>query len=211
MKHILFFLSVFFVTIQLQAQNVDAIEIKTKLELNRKVIRIPNISGYQTLKCDFHMHTIFSDGSVWPTVRADEAYSEGLDAIAITDHIENHPRKKFIGGDKNSPYEIALPQAEKLNILLVKGGEITRKMPPGHINALFLDDVNKLDTENYMDAIEEANKQGGFVFWNHPAWGVSKQVDPDGWRDVHEEMYKNGWLHGIEVFNMDECFPIAID
>lgn len=211
MKIIIFFLSVFIIGVQLQAQNVEAIEIKTKHELNRKEIRIPNIPGYQTLKCDLHMHTIFSDGSVWPTVRVEEAYAEGLDAIAIADHIENEPRKKFVGGDKNSPYEIALPKAEKLNVLLIKAGEISRKMPPGHLNALFVNDVNKLDTENYMEAVEEANKQGGFVFWNHPAWPQNKQPDSDGWWDVHEKMYTNGWLHGIEVFNMDEYFPIAVD
>lgn len=37
----------------------------------RKEILIPDIAGYLTLKCDFHMHTVFSDGNVWPTVRVD--------------------------------------------------------------------------------------------------------------------------------------------
>ena len=52
-------------------------------------IVISDLKGYVTLKCDFHIHTVFSDGTVWPTVRVDEAYREGLDAIAITDHLEN--------------------------------------------------------------------------------------------------------------------------
>ena len=47
-------------------------------------IVIPDIEGYKTLKCDFHMHTIFSDGNVWPTTRVKEAVWEGMDAIAIT-------------------------------------------------------------------------------------------------------------------------------
>ncbi len=29
----------------------------------------PNILGYKTLKCDFHQHTVFSDGDVWPSIR----------------------------------------------------------------------------------------------------------------------------------------------
>ena len=29
-------------------------------------INFPDIPGYQTLKCDLHIHTVFSDGSVWP-------------------------------------------------------------------------------------------------------------------------------------------------
>ena len=51
----------------------------------RNQIKIPDIPGYKTLKCDFHMHTVFSDGKVWPTVRTDEAWREGLDAIFLKD------------------------------------------------------------------------------------------------------------------------------
>ena len=45
---------------------------------SRTELRIPDIPGYCTLKCDFHMHTVFSDGLVWPTVRVDEAWREGV-------------------------------------------------------------------------------------------------------------------------------------
>ena len=48
-------------------------------------IVIPNIEGYRTLKGDFHVHTMFSDGTVWPTARVQEAIWEGLDVLAITD------------------------------------------------------------------------------------------------------------------------------
>ena len=54
----------------------------------RNEIQVPDLDGYTTLKCDFHMHTVFSDGLVWPTVRVDEAYREGLDAISLTEHIK---------------------------------------------------------------------------------------------------------------------------
>ena len=58
-----------------------------------KSVDIPDLDNYQTLKCDFHMHTVFSDGLVWPTVRVDEAYAEGLDAIAIR-NISNTDRTR---------------------------------------------------------------------------------------------------------------------
>lgn len=193
------------------SQNVNRVKKPEMLrKFHRNEIRIPDIEGYKTLKCDFHMHTIFSDGDVWPTVRVQEAFLEGLDAIAITDHIERNPSKKFVGGDDNSAYEIALPEAEKLNVLLIKAGEISRQMPPGHLNALFLEDVNKLDVPDFMDAIEEANRQGAFVFWNHPGWDA-QQPDTTKWWDIHEEIYRKGWLHGIEVFNWDEYYPIAFE
>lgn len=32
----------------------------------REFIQIPDVNGYKILKCDFHQHTVFSDGMVWP-------------------------------------------------------------------------------------------------------------------------------------------------
>ena len=96
----------------------------------RNEIQVPNLNGYTTLKCDFHMHSVFSDGLVWPTVRVDEAYREGLDAISLTEHIEYRPHKKDIIADHNRSYELSQKQAKKLGILLIRGSEITRSMPP---------------------------------------------------------------------------------
>ncbi|MCX5771083.1 MAG: hypothetical protein NTZ09_12550 [Candidatus Hydrogenedentes bacterium] len=79
--------------------------------LCRKQVNVPDIGEFKTLKCDFHIHTVFSDGVVWPDVRVIEAWRDGLDAMAITDHIEKHPRKPNITGDDNSSYDIAVPGA----------------------------------------------------------------------------------------------------
>ena len=95
---------------------------------NRREINIPDILGYKTLKCDFHIHTVFSDGDVWPTVRVQEAWCDGLDVISITDHIEYRPHGKDLPDDFNSGYERAKAQAEELNILLVPGAEITKML-----------------------------------------------------------------------------------
>ncbi|MHC4744214.1 MAG: Sb-PDE family phosphodiesterase [Planctomycetota bacterium] len=160
-------------------------------------INFPDILGYKTLKCDFHMHTVFSDGSVWPTVRVDEAAREGLDVVSITDHIEYQPHKDDVPTNHNRPFEIAKGSAEKKGILLIKAAEITRETPPGHFNALFLNDIALLDTEEFLDAVEAANKQKAFVFWNHPDW----KKDKKGWFEIHTTLYDNKWFHGIEVAN----------
>lgn len=176
----------------------------------QKISNLPHIPGYQILKCDFHMHTVFSDGKVWPTVRVVEAWREGLDAIAITDHIEYRPHKKWVVGDHNASYEIAKEEADKRDILLVKGGEITRDMAPGHFNALFMKDVNALETPDYKDAIKAAIDQGAFVEWNHPGW-KAQQPDTTVIMKEHEELFKLGWIHGIEVFNEVEWYPCVMD
>ena len=45
------------------------------------------------ISTDLHIHTVFSDGFVWPDLRVDEALREGLDLISITDHLEYQPHK----------------------------------------------------------------------------------------------------------------------
>ncbi len=171
---------------------------------SRKIINLPNISGYQTLKCDFHMHTVFSDGTVWPTVRINEAWEEGLDAISITDHIEYLPHSKNIAGDHNSSFEIAEPLSKEKKIILIRAAEITRSMPPGHLNALFIKNANLLDRDDVNEAIREAREQGAFIFWNHPGW-KRQQPDTTLWWDEHTTLLKNDMLHGIEVYNGEFC------
>ena len=177
---------------------------------NRKIIRIPDIPGYRTLKCDFHTHTVFSDGTVWPTIRVEEAWREGLDAISVTDHIEYRPHSKDIEADHNRSYEIAEPLAKNLGIILIKGAEITRSMPPGHFNALFIRNANLLERDNVFDAIREARDQGAFIIWNHPGW-KAQQPDTTLWWEEHTRLLQNNMLHGIEVFNYNEYYPEAVN
>lgn len=182
-----------------------------RADAQRKIFRVPEIPGYVALKCDFHMHSVFSDGAVWPTFRVEEAWRDGLDAIAITDHIEYLPHENYISENHNSSYEIAKSLANRKNIILVRGSEITREMPPGHFNAIFLQDCSKLDKEDFMESIEEAHNQGAFVFWNHPGWTGQQ---PDGvakMYDVHRELIERGILNGIEYFNYADCYPKVLD
>jgi hypothetical protein len=199
-----------FVVSQLHAQENLPKEIiagKERLKA-RKEMRLPEIDGYRLLKCDFHMHTMFSDGIVWPTLRVNEAWEDGLDAISITEHIEGQPAREGIKkGNHNYSYEIARREALSRDILLIRGAEITRSMPPGHLNALFLKDINPLDQKDYMKVFEEAHKQGAFIFWNHPGWGV-KEIK---WYALHDTLYQRGWLNGIEVYNEFEWYPKALN
>ena len=171
----------------------------------RGKINIPDLKGYVTLKCDFHMHTVFSDGSVWPTNRIGEAYREGLDAISITDHLEYRPKKDDVVASHNRSYEIAEPTAKSMGIILIRGTEITRDMPPGHANAIFITDADPLDTPAYMDAYRAAKAQNAFIFWNHPGW-LSQQPDTTMWWPEHTTLFEQGMMHGIEVVN-GEYYP----
>lgn len=173
----------------------------------RRVINIPDIPGYLTLKCDLHMHTVFSDGNVWPSVRVAEAWQEGLDVIAITDHMEYHPHADDIPVQYGRAYEIAKPHADQMGLLLIRAAEITRKMPPGHFNCLFLEDVAALDQEDFWASMGAAVDQGAYIFWNHPGWKQKDEIPI--WHPVHDTIFDLGWMPGMEIVNGPSYYPLA--
>ena len=175
--------------------------------LGRK-LKFPDVPGYKTLKCDFHQHTAFSDGSVWPDIRVMEALMDGLDAISLTEHLEYQPHKDDIPHpDRNRSYDIAIKEAGTHDLIIVKGSEITRKMPPGHNNAIFLSDPNKLLVDDSIQVFREAKKQGAFTFWNHPNWTPQRKDGMATLTDVHRLLIREKLLDGIEVAN-DQTFSI---
>ena len=173
----------------------------------RTEIVLPDIPGYTTLRCDFHMHTIYSDGTVMPHIRVKEAWRNGLDAMAITDHVEHQHREGDIDKTNlNRSYELAKATADAYHMILIRGGEITREEPHGHFNALFLSDVNPINKEVNEEAVQAAHDQGAFVFWNHPEW---KRKDGKAWSDIQAGYIEKGWIQGMEVFNGKSYHPNA--
>ncbi len=196
------------IKLKAQIQNSDVYKHPGLNQRNYRVnINIPDLDGFETLKCDFHIHSVFSDGRVWPAMRVDEAWNAGLDAIALTDHVEVHKLKEVDYSDLNRSNEIAQERGVQLGMLVIPGAEITRKKPLGHINALFIKDVNKIKVPNELDAIDEAVRQGAYLFLNHPGW----PNDTSTFYPVHKKLVAEGKLRGIEVFNGDEQYPKALN
>lgn len=171
----------------------------------REIINIPAVNGLTVLKCDFHMHTVFTDGHVWPNVRVQEAWKEGLDAISFTEHIEYRPHADDVKPGTLRPHEIAKNMAAENNLILIKGTEVTRNTPPGHFNALFIQDDKDfvVDRANELDekAIQAVVDQKAFIFWNHPGWKATQIPGSYEWLPFVEKMYQAKNLHGIEVVN----------
>jgi 3',5'-nucleoside bisphosphate phosphatase len=188
-------------------------------EKTNKTIKLPDIPGYQTLKCDFHMHTVFSDGHVWPTFRVNEALRDGLDAISITEHIDYEGFPEVINKDYNKSYEIASLAAKNKNLIVIPGVEISPRVPPYHHNALFVNDANKLPIEymengkkqflmkkdltraQLMAPFTEAKNQNSFVFYNHPGYSWWDKKDTTIFTDFHQELLEKKILAGVEVVN----------
>jgi hypothetical protein len=178
-------------------------------------LQFPNILGYQTLKCDLHQHTVFSDGDVWPSIRVRESLMDNLDVISLTEHLEYQPHLGDIPNkDRNRSYQIALREAKDHNLVIVRGSEITRAMPPGHSNAVFIQDANKLLFTNYLDAYNEAKNQNAFVFWNHP-YETPKNDYISFLNEVNKKLIDSNLIQGIEIVNThnysEEALQIAYD
>ena len=181
-------------------------------------IVIPDTDEYKVLTGDMHIHTVFSDGNVWPETRVEEAYSEGIEVICITDHLDDRHRRLLKKGDftrdRNYSYDVAAKMGQKLGVIVIKGAEISRGMPPGHFNTLFISDVEpiaqasdaQVDNQKGMLAgLKQARKQNAFCVWNHPHW-YAQQPREVKWHPEHEEIFKKGHMHGIEVYNSCDGF-----
>ena len=191
-------------------------------ELNRPSIRknivIPDVNGYKVLKCDFHIHTVFSDGQVWPTVRMQEVWEEGLDAFSLTDHVEFQRHAPLVAIDNEKPHELIAQRSQKENVTLIKGAEISRLTPPGHFNAIFIENTipfikERIEGNLEIDkkAIMEAAGQNAFIFWNHPGWRAEPIKGSYEWSSFLDDLVKNNALHGIEVFNGTGFHKKALD
>lgn len=178
----------------------------------KSTVSFPDVKGYQVLLGDFHVHTIFSDGSLHPIHRVEEGYESGLDVMALTDHLEdrNRYRDDIAHTNKNREYEVAQKMAQELNMVLIRGAELTKDRPLGHVNVLFLKDANALvpfqnpEKQKSMDQIEElltaVKEQGGIAIFNHP-WGSGEEGSKGEkfWSPIHETLYQKGLVQGIEV------------
>jgi 3',5'-nucleoside bisphosphate phosphatase len=189
-------------------------------QIIKKGFYFPDAGAYQVLKCDFHTHTVFSDGDMWPSRRLYEAAGEDIDAISITDHIEYTPNQdEFKEKNHNRSYELAQKHEKNANVILIRGTEITRSMPPGHFNAIYIKDanifesfVNKEDSRdgsNIEETIAEARKQGAFVFWNHPSFPGPSDVAI--LYPIHETLIAKKLIDGIEVVNGPKYEPEAFE
>ena len=198
-----------------QAMIQESIAQSPDVKVDRTIV-FPDIPGYITLKCDLHIHTVLSDGLVWPAIRVEEAIRDGLDAISITDHLEYQPHKDDIPhSDRNRSYQLARQASGNSDLLVIHGAEITRAMPPGHANAIFLEDANALNLDDPMEVFREAKRQGAFIFWNHPNWTAQREDGVATLTELHQQLFAEGFLNGIEIVNedtySDEALQIALD
>ena len=205
-------------------------------QMQRKEFHLPDVNGYHVYKADLHLHTMFSDGNVTPEFRVQEAWYDGLDVIAITDHIEGRkwegkmlkflkgylPKgtvpvndkvsrqpadKRGIQADLNVSYQSAAAVADEYGMTVIPGAEITREpVAIGHFNALFIKDANKIYDANPAVAIENARQQGALIQHNHPGWRRTSVK----MTEFETQVYEKDYINGIEVMNGVQFYPSVL-
>jgi hypothetical protein len=197
----------------------------------RTEIVLPQVKGFNIYKADLHIHTSYSDGHITPAGRVEEAWNDGLDIIAITDHYEVYrnvkklfkvtapynadgkPTKYMSAHDAgammldfNAIHDEAVEQRDKAGyeMLIIKGCEMARNSRThGHFNCLFLKDINTLYDKDMSVAFDNVHAQGGLVIHNHPAY-MRGTTDKS---EFHEQVYGAGKIDGIEVANSLSFYP----
>lgn len=219
------------------AQNATGKKVPHSARLSNNVparrteIILPSVNGFNCYKGDFHIHTSFSDGNVTPGARILEAWYDGLDIVAITDHYEGQKGIKTffkvaaghadegqtfsyksasktgkVSTDFEAIHKLAEAQIEKsgLPMLLVRGCEMARNAQShGHFNVLFLSHFNDLYNKDMAQAFRNAKKQGAIIIHNHPAWR-RKTSDKT---EFHQQVYNEGLIDGVEVVNGTTFYP----
>lgn len=207
-------------------------------EANRREIVIPPVMGFNVYKADLHTHGVFSDGNVLPDYRVKEAWQDGLDIIAITDHLEYRPNEEAMGefmkpyiegsGKKiknnrlikkapdkdgiqvnlNYPYERAAKVAPNFGIVVIKGLEITR-------DGTTVGHYNALFTLD-NNIIYDPDPVTAII--NAKKQGALVMHNHPGWRktsidytETDKIVYGEGLIDGVEVFNSSEFYPGIID
>lgn len=203
----------------------------------RTEIILPQVNGYTIYKADLHTHSAFSDGSVLPEYRVKEAWADGLDVMAVTEHIEyrrqetkmleyledyakkgeeidnwdiiNTPAdKKGIRVDLNYAVELSQKAAAQYGLLIIPGTEITRNPKQiGHYNALFTTDNNAIYDPDPLQSFRNAKAQGALIQHNHPGWQRTSLDMPE----FEVQAYGEGLIDGIEIMNGSDFYPKAIE
>lgn len=220
------------------AVNVDMTRHNVARSVTRKEFILPAVNGYNAYKADLHVHSIYSDAECTPEYRVREAWMDGLDVIAMTDHIEyrRHEPKllEFLAGyvpegtkaiNNSIAHKGAAATAEgiqaDLNVsvgLAVSSGPIwdITVIPGAEItrDPVTIGHYNALFTTD-NNAIYEADPLQ--ILRNAKAQGALIMHNHPGWRrtsldypEFEVKAYGEHLIDGIETMNGPEFYPKAI-
>lgn len=218
--------------------NTEMLRHADRHEPSRKEIILPMVNGYNVYKADLHTHSVFSDGSVLPKLRVEEAWRDGLDIMAVTEHIEYRPAEKtfvdYLEKYRDEKYDKAIntrltkkapseegimvdlnygvketqEAAKKYGLLIIPGSEITR-------NGTTVGHFNALFTTDNnliydLDPVQSIRnaKAQGALVMHNHPGWTRSNID---FTEAEKVAYAEGLIDGVEVMNGTEFYPGVID
>ncbi len=211
-----------------------------KLYLNtpsRVAIVLPQVDGLNCYTADLHAHTIYSDGELTPEERVKEAWCDGLDILAITDHIESRRQErnllKFLKG-----YSPDKKGFEPINVRVSRGKHADERGIVSDLN--FSTELARETVKNYpeltiikgVEISREPVHKGHFcalftqdnntiysrddeqAIRNARAQGALITHNHPGWErttcemsEFQKKIYDAGLVDGVEITNGSSFYP----
>ena len=218
--------------------NPDIIHITEPRTQQRTEFVVPQVNGYNVYKADLHTHSIFSDGQMTIDYRIREAWMDGLDIYAVTEHMEYRPHEetfvKWMRGyirsdvkgaknhrvnyteadadgiqvDLNLPIELAEKVAKQFNITIIPGVEVTRTPKT----------IGHFNALFIKDANTIYDTDPEKAIRNARKQGALIMHNHPGWSrtsldmtDFEQKAYDKGLIDGVEIMNGVEFYPKAIE
>ena len=198
---------------------------------------LPQVDGLNCYTADLHAHTIYSDGELSPEERVKEAWCDGLDILAITDHIETRRQErnllKFLKGyspDKkgfepiNTRVSRGVPADERGIVSdLNFSTELARKAAKSYPELTIIKGVEisrePVHIGHYCALFTKDNNtiystDDAQTIRNARAQGALITHNHPGWErttcdmsEFHKKVYAEGLIDGIEITNGASFYP----
>jgi hypothetical protein len=161
----------------------------------------PEMANLRPLRCDFHIHTTYSDGKASPAEMVVRGRELGLDALAITDH-NYYPA---------SIEAIEFVRKSGLGITCFPGEEVTSStwhmLSIGATGPVGYHDIGpdgpihfKDEQDSYtslQEILEIIHRLGGKAFLAHPYWFADRRNHQP--MQEYERLLAEGGIEGIEL------------
>ena len=198
---------------------------------------LPQVDGLNCYTADLHAHTIYSDGELTPEERVKEAWCDGLDILAIIDHIESRRQErnllKFLKG-----YSPDKKGFEPINVRVSRGKHADERGIVSDLN--FSTELARETVKNYpeltiikgVEISREPVHKGHFcalfttdnnaiysrddeqAIRNARAQGALITHNHPGWErttcemsEFQKKIYDAGLVDGVEITNGSSFYP----
>ena len=225
-------------TYYVDSNNPEILRHAELIDAHRTEIFLPKVNGYNVYKADLHTHTLYSDGSVLPKFRVHEAWKQGLDIIAITDHIESRRTEevmvkyleKYVSDeypeavntfialeptpkgsimvDLNFGIKETIKEGEKYGLVVIPGAEISRC--GATIGHFNALFITDCNAIYDPDTITSIRnaKKQNALVMHNHPGYRRTNID---YSEVEKQAYAEGLIDGVEVMNGSSFYPGVID